>query len=262
MCIIFFSFLDHPKYKLILASNRDEDSTRPTLCADFWPDPYSNILSGKDLKAGGTWIGVTKTGRFAALTNYRHVDLNPLAKTRGHLVFDFLAGTDTPFDFLENRVRPNGTDYNGFNLLVGDIALPQVCYFSNHSDKGVITLPPGTYGLTNGLLDEPWPKLIRGKELFSHVVKSEFCNEDLFGVMKDKFYPSEDTLPDTGVGLEWEKVVSSIFVKSDQNYQTISSALILCDQEDNITFVERTYTPPNDEETDKSFSFKMIANSS
>ncbi len=158
MCLIVFAWRQHPDFPLIVAANRDEFYERPTLAADFWAD-HPEVLGGRDLKEMGTWLGITRKGRFAALTNYRdplHVRAD--APSRGWLVRDFLTGERGAEDYLA-RLRDRGAAYNGFSLILGDAA--GLYYYSNRGEEGPAALAPGVYGLSNHLLDTPWPKVRR-----------------------------------------------------------------------------------------------------
>jgi uncharacterized protein with NRDE domain len=159
MCLIAFAYKTHPRYSLVVAANRDEFYRRPTAPVDFWPE-CPCVLAGRDLEQGGTWLGVSRDGRFAALTNYRDPAANrPDARSRGELVRDYLCGSMSPQEYLE-RVKASGGDYNGFNLLVGDAG--GLWYYSNRTDV-VAAVAPGVHGLSNHLLDTPWPKVAKAK---------------------------------------------------------------------------------------------------
>lgn len=237
MCFIVFAYRSHPRYHLVLASNRDEFYERPTAPADFWEEA-PDVLAGRDLKGGGTWFGVTRQGRFAALTNVREPGKHrPDAPTRGALVADFLTGTASPSAYL-HAVRDSAHRYNGFNLIVGDTR--HLCYFGNR-DGDVRTLSPGLYGLSNRTLDTPWPKIERGKAALADVLESDvIAPEALFSFLDDRTQAPDENLPDTGVGLEWERLLSPIFIQSP-SYGTRASTLLLMTAEGHVTFVERTF---------------------
>jgi uncharacterized protein with NRDE domain len=237
MCLILIAYQVHPRYPLILAANRDEFYQRPTAAAAFWPDA-PHILGGRDLVHQGTWLGVTRSGRFAALTNYRDPHAAKRnAPSRGGLVSGFLQSETRPEDFLE-RLRSEASKYNGFNLLFGDQA--GLCCFSNKSGEAV-RLTPGIHGLSNHLLDTSWPKVVRGKESLAQVVRSdEFLREDLFAILADRTQASDELLPETGVGLMRERMLSSIFIASER-YGTRSSTVLLIDAHRQVSFSERTF---------------------
>ena len=241
MCFLVFSYAQHPRYRLVLAANRDEFYDRPTAPAAFWDDA-PDVLAGRDLKGGGTWMGITRTGRFAALTNYRDpASIRSDAPTRGALVANFLTGTASPRAYLEH-LRPEAARYNGFNLLVADA--DNLLYFNNQTLE-IQTLAPGLYGLSNHLLDTPWPKVMRGKARLADLVAPDEADvEALLALLADDDLAPDDRLPDTGVGTSWERVLSSIFIKSE-NYGTRSSSIVLVDYAGHVTFVERTHRPAN-----------------
>ena len=240
MCLALFAFHSHPRFPLVIAANRDEFYQRPTAAADFWTDA-PHVLAGRDLREGGTWMGVTRGGRFAAVTNYRDPrELKETRKSRGLLVKGYLAGGDTPLGYLGEICR-DGDAYNGFNLVVSD--LREAAYCSNR-EGCVRALGPGIYGLSNHLLDTPWPKVERSKaalfEMLSH--DKPGLVEGLFRVLADGYRPEDANLPDTGVGLEWERLLSSAFIKSP-DYGTRSSTVYLVDGEGGAHFIERSFGP-------------------
>jgi len=237
MCLILLSYFNHPSYGLILAANRDEFYDRPTALLGLW-DEAPQILGGRDLKSSGTWLGITKAGRICAITNFRDsaVQISD-APSRGLLVENFLKCTKPPEIYLQNVIK-DGHRYNGFNLLAGDKSGIFCC--SNRSD-GISRLSPGIHGLSNHLLDTPWPKVEKGKKGLKQILSENKINcEDIFELLSDRVLPSDRDLPDTGVGLEWERILSPLFIKSDI-YGTRSSSIVLIGKE-NITFMERTYT--------------------
>ena len=223
MCLILFAWQQHPEYSLVIAANRDEYHARPSAAAHFWSD-QPHILGGRDLQQGGTWLGVTRWGRFAAVTNYRdpnHV-VTP-AISRGWLVQEFLLGTESPSEYL-CEVESCAERYNGFGLIVGDHT--QLCYYSNRS-IGIRDLEPGLYGLSNHLLDTPWPKVARGKSALAQMLQSgdSIDAEAVLDTLSDTTIAEDDLLPDTGIGVEHERMLSPIFVRSDV-YGTRSSTVL------------------------------------
>lgn len=237
MCLILFAYKVHPKYKLIVAANRDEFYERPTAPAHFWED-HPHILAGRDLRKMGTWMGVTENGRFAALTNYR--DPNEVTegkRSRGDLVADFLKGSASPADFM-NRASEHRISYPGYNLLAGN--LEELFYYSNVEDR-VELLQPGIYGVSNHVLDTEWPKVKKGKEGLSALIDNAEGNltEDLFTLLQNADPAPDDRLPKTGVSLEWERILSPLFIKSD-GYGTRSSTVLLMSK-DEIFYKERVH---------------------
>lgn len=252
MCLIFISVKQHPTYKLIVAANRDEFYNRRTQAADFWPD-QPHILAGRDLEAGGTWLGVSRTGKVSMVTNFRDPkNIRANAPSRGHLVSDFLANDDNATRFLQ-KVVPHAKEYNGFNLISG--TTDQLFYFSNYGD-GIIALNTGLHGLSNHLLDTPWPKVVLGKKRMTEVLKTDFKTSDLFDVLFNEDRAADDLLPDTGVGIERERALSSMFIKMS-GYGTRCSTVVLVDQMNNLFFAERVYDLNTFQFSEKSFTFKI-----
>lgn len=253
MCLIFFSLHVHPTYKLIVAGNRDEFYDRKTAPASFWGD-YPNVVGGRDLEAGGTWMGVTRSGKLSFITNYRDPQhINPKAPSRGMLVSDYLEN-DVAADTYMQRIAPNATQYNGFNLVLG--TADELYYLSNYG-KGVEKISDGFHGLSNHLLETPWPKVVRGKEKLGNVLSGKKINTDhLMDALYDDQLAPDEQLPDTGVGLERERALSAMFIKSP-GYGSRCSTVLLVDQSNTLTFSERTYNTSNFEYTTKTFQFTI-----
>lgn len=237
MCLILFAWKMDRNFPLVLAANRDEFYERPSAPAAFWEDA-PDLLAGRDLREGGTWLGVTKTGRVAALTNYRDpASLKTGAPSRGILVGDYLRGDEMPEAYLR-RIAPGAGRFNGFSLLAGDPDDLFCC-----SNRGAtVRLAPGIYGLSNRLLDTPWPKVERGKAALSAVLreKGALSAERLFALLADRTRPPDDSLPETGVGLAWERVLSPLFIESPV-YGTRSSTVLLIDRKGGVDFAERVF---------------------
>jgi uncharacterized protein with NRDE domain len=252
VCLIFISLKEHSQYKLIVAANRDEFYNRKTAPADFWPD-QQNILGGRDLEAGGTWLGISRNGRVSMITNYRDpLNIRANAPSRGHLVSDYLAGDAASFEYMQKLV-PHAKEYNGFNLITG--SPDQLHYFSNYGD-GITTMDKGLFGLSNHLLDTPWPKVKKGKEYFRDILSQPFTSADLFQLLYDEQIAADDLLPDTGVGLERERYLSAMFIKSP-GYGTRCSTVILVDYTNQVSFSERVYDLSTFAFSEKSFTFKI-----
>ena len=242
MCLILIASHLHPEYPLIIAANRDEFYHRPTAPLAFWAD-HPEVLAGKDLHGTGTWLGVSDTGRIAAVTNFRDPSNdkpNPLS--RGVLASHFLMGSQSPGIYID-RIRGTGDLYNGFNLIIGDIN--ELWWFSNINGAS-LKLNAGVHGICNHLLDTPWPKLEKAKTLFRDIIMHERAldPENIFDMLSDTEYPPEDLLPDTGIGPDWERVLSPIFVLSDV-YGTRSSSIILYHRSGLLSFLERTFQTPS-----------------
>ncbi|RXT07113.1 NRDE family protein [Ammoniphilus sp. CFH 90114] len=251
MCIILFSYQNHPQYRFVVAANRDEYYQRPTAPASFWED-YPFFLAGRDLEKMGTWMGITKTGRFAAITNYRDPSvLLADARSRGELVSDYLIGHDSPDAYLK-KVKNNSRSYQGFNLLVGD--LEHLWYYSWLSNS-IDEVTPGIHGLSNAELNTTWPKVEKGKQLLHSCLQKPTLNKDcLFEVLADEKQVKDESLPDTGVGIEWERILSPVFIAS-ANYGTRSSTLMTIDYENRVTYTERTFLSSKEKAEEVSFTF-------
>jgi uncharacterized protein with NRDE domain len=242
MCLILFAYKYHPRYKLILSANRDEYYQRPSLPLDYWSDA-STIIAGRDLRNNGTWLGITRTGRLAAVTNFRDpANFRSDAPSRGLLVKEYLTGTQSPRDYLE-MISSKSASYNGFNLLVGD--RHQIYYFSNYH-LNIVKLDSGIHGLSNHLLNFAWPKVTTGKRRLKKLLdqSSEVVPEDLFTLLTDRTLPDDSQLPHTGIGLKWERILAPLFITSPE-YGTRCSSVILVKKTGQIQFNERTYPSDN-----------------
>ena len=252
MCLIAFAVDAHPDYKLILAANRDEFYKRPTSPAQYWPDQPS-ILAGRDEQAGGTWMAISKSGRFSAVTNYRDLsNIKDDAISRGDLPVNFLMQDVTPEDYMK-QVHEIADAYNGFNLLCW--ADDQMCHYSNYEGK-VNIIEPGIYGLSNALLNTPWPKVKKLRSSFSSAIEQKFDHESLLSLLVDGTAAPDEELPDTGVGLEWEKMLSPVCIRSE-NYGTCCSTIVTISRSGVVEFTERTYPVGNRKEGDAFFEFQV-----
>lgn len=238
MCLILIAWRAHSGYPLVVAANRDEFFSRPTAPAAFWKERPA-VLAGRDLEAGGTWLGVTRTGRFAALTNFRDPAQNRAdAPSRGHLVVDYLSGDDTPRAYLD-RIAPLAGRCNGYNLLLGD---SESLWWSSNVGGEPRLLQAGVYGVSNHLLDTPWPKVGAGKTALADAIERLPDDRALFDLLQDDGIHPDAHLPQTGVPLEWERLLSSAFVKSP-DYGTRSSTVLCIGQDAWVTFDEQTWLP-------------------
>lgn len=238
MCILFIARDQRKDFPLIIAANRDEFHARPAKASHIWSS-HPPIFAGKDLKAGGTWMGVTRSGRIAALTNIRQPGKERQdAKTRGELVVDYLTSRSSDLQF-QTALKKRREKYNGFNLLHGTWRDLQV--YNNETD-GLSSVDPGIHGLSNGALNDPWPKVSRGVSALSqYCSQSDRLSEDaLFSLLKDNTEAPDSALPDTGVSKEWEKRLSPIFIQSEE-YGTRASTLVLVNRSGNASWSERTY---------------------
>jgi uncharacterized protein with NRDE domain len=251
MCLILFAYNMHPSYRLILAANRDEFYDRPSAPADFWAK-HPQVLAGIDLKEKGTWLGVTRQGKFAAITNYRDpASWKDQAPSRGKLVSRFLTGHSGAGSYVK-KISAHASEYNGFNLLLGDD--DGLFVYSNRGGKH--ELSSGIYGLSNHLLDTPWPKVKRGKKLLQAVLtqKGDELEEALFAMLADRLVPPDRDLPKTGVNLEWERILSPIFISSPV-YGTRSSTILLIGKNRRVKFVEKAFNGRQEPWLTSRFSF-------
>ncbi len=240
MCVIYLAYDRHPNYPLILAANRDEFYNRPTRAAHFWED-FPQIFAGRDLVASGTWLGVTKAGRFSAVTNYRDAEARAGELSRGDLVADFLK-TDARVQVYLDSIRSQADRYSGFNLLVGEVNSErnELFYFSNRSGE-LRKLEKGIYALSNHLLDTPWPKVRSGRERFGQLISGNAISKPkLFELLTDESLAEDDELPDTGVGYEREKILSAIFIKTPI-YGTRSSTVLTIDSSFKFDMEEKVF---------------------
>lgn len=238
MCLIFLAHRIHPRYRLALAANRDEFYRRPTAPIAPWND-FPEIVAGRDEEGGGTWLGIAHRGRWGAVTNFRdRAELAPhQGKSRGLLVVDLLRESRSLEDFFGGLATRAGA-YRGFNLLGGD---DESLWYHSNRNGPPRRLEPGHYGLGNHLLDTPWPKLTEGKKAFiAELERSDLNIENLFQLLSDTSRPPDDRLPDTGFGIDWERILSSRFIRSPE-YGTRSSTVLLIEYSGKTLLVERTY---------------------
>ena len=254
MCLILLAWQVSPGYPLILAANRDEVYARPTAPAHFWTD-RPDVLAGRDLDKGGTWLGVTRGGRLAAVTNYRD-GRGPRRgiRSRGELVSSFLASNQNTNDYLQ-QVRQRGADYDGFNLLAG--TLDGLFYYSNRGEHPT-ELEPGVHGLSNHLLDSPWPKVERGKKALAGLGNADRHEliDGLLAVLADQTQPPDHALPDTGVGQDWERALATAFIRTPE-YGTRSSTVLLVDVAGTVSFIERTHSTSGDPPVTQEYAFAL-----
>jgi uncharacterized protein with NRDE domain len=237
MCLIALAWQAHPAYRLIVAANRDEYFRRPAAPADFWDD-HRKVLAGRDLEAGGTWLGITLDGRFAALTNYRNpADRRTGVPSRGALVADFLTGSARPAEYAK-ALEKRAASYNGFSLLVGNEG--SLWFFSNRGSPPQ-RVPPGVHGLSNHLLDTPWPKVEKAKTALSAHLREPFDADIAFGLLSDTQRAPSQQLPSTGVSLELEERLSAIRILASGGYGTRCSTVLCFGSAGRVEFHERSY---------------------
>jgi uncharacterized protein with NRDE domain len=234
MCLVLVVWRAHPLYPCLVAANRDEFHARPTARAEWWPD-HPHILAGRDLEAGGTWLGVTRTGRFAALTNYRDPEQQRRAgvRSRGSLVAGMLESGASVAESLAH-LRAVGGDYNGFNLIFSDGERLGIYESARGAGR---ELRPGIYGLSNHLLDTPWPKVQNAKTRLEAALLGLTDTAPLLDLLRDDRPASDAQLPRTGVSLEWERLLSSAFVRAP-DYGTRCSTIIRIERQGRAYFDE------------------------
>ncbi len=235
MCLILFAYRRHASYPLVLIANRDEYYRRPTRDAHWWDE--APVFAGRDLEAGGSWLGISRHGRFAAVTNVREPgSMQGGIKSRGALTRDFLAGEKTAETCLE-ALMPNDGDYAGFNLLLGDTS---GFWFYSNRDHGTRRIEPGVHGICNGAFDEPWPKLSSGKAELEALIDGDFSAADLLEILTDHRTADDHELPRTGVPLDIERMLSSRFIRSPE-YGTRACTVLTVDHHDRVEFCEQNF---------------------
>ncbi|MDE2235576.1 MAG: NRDE family protein [Gammaproteobacteria bacterium] len=238
MCLLVLAWKTHPDYPLIFAGNRDELHARPSAAAGFWPHS-PRVLAGRDLQAGGTWLGLTTDGRFAVVTNYR-AGLNPekAERSRGELAADFLQ-TRIPAHVYLREVAKRANKFGAFSLIVGDRGA--LWYLSNRGESEPQQVTPGIHGLSNHLLDTPWPKVTRSMAALNRLLERQNLNDTaLFALLADRGTAADELLPDTGIGTERERQVAPVFV-ANPVYGTRCSSLILLHADGQARFAERRF---------------------
>jgi uncharacterized protein with NRDE domain len=254
MCLILLAWRAHPDFPLVVAANRDEFFARPTALADFWSD-RPEILAGRDLEGGGTWLGMSRNGRFAGLTNYRDPTRQRQGTpSRGKLVGDFLDGNMSAADYRQ-ALALTGAAYNGYNLIFSD---GQALYYQSNQGDGAGPLPPGVYGLSNHLLDTPWPKVALGKSRLSAALSLLPDDSGLMRLLRDDAIADDEKLPRTGVSLDWERLLSSAFVRSPL-YGTRSATVIVRDKAGSIAFEEVSFDEKGEETGRRRFELPPLA---
>lgn len=242
MCLVIFAHQAHPGYPLVVAANRDEFHARPTTASHFW-DSHPGLLAGRDQEQGGTWMGVTRDGRFAAITNYRDpARTAPAPRSRGELPLDFLVGSSSPQDFLQ-ALENRAPEYAGFNLVVGDGR--ELWYFSNSDGNPPTSLAPGLYGLSNAHLDTPWPKSELGKQRLAQVLRAagqsgSLQHEALAMTVADRRTADPAELRPLGLDGEMEQLLSSQFIVSP-DYGTRSRTTLWATRGGHVHWREQSF---------------------
>lgn len=249
MCLVLFAYKKHPVYKLIVAANRDEFYQRETAPIHFWEDEPA-LLAGRDLEKMGTWMGVTQAGRFAALTNYRDPgEISEGKQSRGKLVSNGLTYNGEIEDYMKQLENTNA-QFPGYNLLAGD---PDQLYYYSNVGKRLEKVKPGIHGLSNHLLNSSWPKVEKGKVGLAQIIKGESLVENLLTLLQNTDRPHDNLLPKTGVSLEWERILSSLFIQTNGYGTRSSTVLLMSDTE--IQYVERTFSSAG--ESSQEFRFPI-----
>jgi uncharacterized protein with NRDE domain len=239
MCLLVVAWQTHPRYRLIVAGNRDEFHERPTAPLGWWSDE-PGVLAGRDLRAGGTWLGLSRAGRIGLVTNFRDADaaVRTDAPSRGALVPAFLRDASGAAPYLD-ELQARATQYAGFNLLLGDAT--GLHYYTNVGGAPPRVLAPGIYGLSNHRLDEPWPKLVRTRERFSAALRDpDPAPAALLGLLGDTTPAALDTAPDAGLPADLERALSAPFVRHER-YGTRCSTVVLVAHDGRTTVYEHRF---------------------
>ena len=241
MCILFIAIKQHPEFPLIVCANRDEFYQRPTLAAHQWRKEENNIIAGKDLKAGGSWLGINPQGYFCAVTNFRKGKSESKdLKSRGELVTNFLISEYSQFNRFQEYLANNSDNYGPFNLVYGNLD-GLYCYSSENKQNRLLT--SGFHSVSNGFIDDYWPKMSSGvkqlQELIAHPCRID-DKDQLLNLLKDNSQAFDDSLPNTGVSYEWEKLLSSIFIAAE-DYGTRASTVMMQNNSGETFFIEQSY---------------------
>ncbi len=252
MCLIALAHRASPEVVLAVLANRDELFERASAPAHFWND-HPQVLAGRDLRAGGTWMGVSRQGRFAAITNFRNpLDRRDDAPSRGDLVGGFLSGTEPPHAYID-AVAARAGAYNGFSLIAGT---PEELWFCSNRDGAPYRIQPGIHGLSNHLLDEPWPKVRRAREGLRELLRQGFTAEDCFRLLADETLAPDEELPETGIGLARERKASAIRIR-DPIYGTRCSTVLIVRASGEAKIHERSFASDGSVTGTVSFSFPL-----
>ena len=251
MCLITFAFQHLDKYPLLVIANRDEFYARPTAPLHWWEDGHTGIIGGRDLQDGGTWMGMSANGRFAALTNYRSPEHMQVGKpSRGELVTMCLR-EEMPLEEMRRFLVTRGDKYNGFNLIYG--STEELYYYNNVQNKHQ-QVYPGIYGLSNAFLNTPWPKVQKATTAFENLIIQPDAENLLIQMMQNDETAADSELPHTGVPPEWEKKLSAMFITSAE-YGTRLTTFVSIDRNGNVVYREKGYQPVSDHR----ITFNLIA---
>lgn len=249
MCLVAFAWKTRSEYPLIIRANRDEFFTRPTAQLHQWE---SGIFAGKDLKGGGTWMGFSPDGKWSLLTNYRDFHrTHPGEISRGKLVQNYLEGSLGPEAYLDSVFKDKDR-YDGFNLLVSDGQ--KLFYLSNYGE-GIQEIPPGIHGLSNGLINDPWPKVELAKSQLTEIISSDITDQNLLKILSSSNTLPIETLPQTGIPDQMEINLSPQMIRMDQHYGTVSATAVLQNRIGKTQITERTFQWDYSKFTDQRISF-------
>jgi uncharacterized protein with NRDE domain len=261
MCLAVIAWHVHPDFPLVLAANRDEFYARSTRPASWWGQSVA-LLAGRDEEAGGTWLGITRAGRVALLTNVRAPsERNPHAPSRGAVAVGVLQSAQPATEWARAQA-PKLATYNGFNLVVAEPGMggrgPQrLVYYTNRQPHGPKSLAPGIYGLSNAFLDTPWPKVVRAVASFACALASRVDPDALLGLMADRRPVRDPELPSTGVPLEWERALAPVQIRA-HGYGTRSTTVISVRRDGVVNFLERSFDAESPElHRDRHFEFTL-----
>lgn len=243
MCLILFAHQACQDYPLLVAANRDEFHARPTAAATFWED-QPQVFAGRDLQAGGTWLGVDRSGRFAAITNFRDpANTGPAARSRGELTANYLSGSQSAEEYLR-AIATIANQYAGFNLLLGE---GEALWYFTNSAAGAQPqrLQPGIYGLSNARLDTPWPKVVAGKQRLRRELATTPSHQGLARAVSSRELASNAQLQDQALDGEMERLLSAQFIVSP-HYGTRATTTLIKDASGTIRCREVSFSPAGD----------------
>ncbi len=252
MCLALVALDAHPKYRCVIAANRDEFHARAAAPAHWWDD---GVLAGRDLVAGGTWFGVTRTGRWALITNFREgIPRDPYAPSRGELVTRMLHDAASPLR-SSAALLPEGGRYHGFNLLVGNGS--DAAFASNRASGALALRRRASTACRITCSNTPWPKLLRSKaRLAAWLADDDPAIEAAFALLADRAPASDTALPVTGISPQWERLLSSPFIVSP-DYGTRSSTVLLIARDGSARFIERSFDADGDAVGQVAFDFRI-----
>jgi uncharacterized protein with NRDE domain len=250
MCLLVFAWKAHPDYPLIIAANRDEFHARPSQDAHWWPD-LPNVLAGRDLQAGGTWLAVSRSGRFATVTNYREQPRPQRGlRSRGEIATKFVSGSEDAMTCVASLA---GDSYAGVSVIAADG--DSVCYTSNRGDEPR-SLEPGVYGLSNASLDTPWSKLLRTREALTKLIDTDNVNAtELFRLLADRSPAPNSEVDSASLPFKLARTLTAPFIVAE-SYGTRCSTTVLVTSDQKLQFSERRFAPDGSASGDSAFNFR------